>query len=137
MDDHLRQHNQSHLSALVVTGVWLEGLYIASQVYKTVPNARIAERIGDQKLLLEDILDILRKYDQDKNFAVLVKDLEFIHDVYKDVQIKIVPGTPTMVEQNGTFVIKQNERSEVTINDQQIVNITDRVNEIRNKLISL
>jgi len=137
MDDHLRQHNRSHLSALVVTGVWLEGLYLATQVYKDVPHERIAERIGDQKLLLEDILDILRKYDQDKNFSDLIKELEFIYEAYKDVQIKIVPGKPTMTEQNGTFVIKQNERSEVTINDNVIVNITERINEIRNKLISL
>lgn len=137
MDDHLRQHNRSHLSALVITGVWLEGLYLAAKVYEDVPHIRIAERIGDQKLLLEDILDILRKYDQDKNFAGTVKDLEYVYEVYKDVHITIIPGKPTMVEQNGTFVIKQNERSEVTINDQQIVNITERVNEIRNKLISL
>ncbi len=137
MDDHLRQHNRNHLSALIVTGVWLEGLYLATQVHTTVPNPRIAERIGDQKLLLEDILTILKKYNKDKNFANLIKDLGYIYDAYKGVQIKIIPGEPKMVEQNGTFVIKQNERSEVSITNSEIVEITKRVNEIRNKLISL
>ncbi len=137
MDDHFRQHNRNHLSALIVTGVWLEGLNLATQVYKTVPNPRIAERIGDQKLLLEDIITILKKYNKDKNFANLVKDLDYIYDAYKDVQIKIIAGQPKMVEQNGTIVIKQNERSEVTINEAQILEITKRVTEIRNKLISL
>jgi len=137
MDDHFRQHNRNHLSALIVTGVWLEGLSLATRVYKTIPNARIAERIGDQKLLLEDILTILKKYTKDKNFANLVKDLDYIYDAYKDVSIKIIPGQPKMVEQNGSFVIKQNERSEVTINEKQIIEISKRVSEIRNKLISL
>lgn len=137
MDDHLRMNNRSHLSALVVTGVWLEGLYLASQVYKDLPNAKIAERIGDQKLVLADIMVILKGYKKDKNFENLIVDLEILEKVYEDVKITIIPGKPEMVEQDGMLVIKQNEQSVVDISEEQISIITKKVEEVRNKLMSL
>ena len=38
MDKYLHSNNRTNLSALMVTGVWIEGLYLGTQVYKISPN---------------------------------------------------------------------------------------------------
>jgi hypothetical protein len=53
MDRYLRDNNRNNLSTLIVTGVWIEGLYLATQVYKDKPDKRIADRIGEQKNYIE------------------------------------------------------------------------------------
>ena len=59
MDKYLHSNNRSNLSALIVTGVWIEGLYLGTQVVKEAPNKLLAERIGEQKITLNELILIL------------------------------------------------------------------------------
>jgi hypothetical protein len=52
MDSYLRETNRSDISSLIVVGMWIEGMYFSTQVAKVVPNSKIIERIGEQKLIL-------------------------------------------------------------------------------------
>ena len=38
MDEYLRENNRSDISSLLVTGMWIEGMYLACQVVKEVPH---------------------------------------------------------------------------------------------------
>ena len=135
MDSYLRDNNRSNLSTLIVAGVWIEGMYLATQVAKNNPSPEISERIGEQKLILDNLLIILKNYQKDSNFAELINDLEKIKENLKDVKITIIPGEPEMVEENGMLTIVQNETSLVEMTDEQLINIIDKTEEIRNKLI--
>ena len=59
MDEYLRSNNRSSISALIITGIWIEGLYLATQVAKDAPHPNLAERIGEQKIILEKLLLII------------------------------------------------------------------------------
>jgi len=135
MDVYLRENNRSNISALIVTGVWLEGAYLATQVVKDKPSKEIAERIGEQKLVLNDILLILNNYKRDKKFFDFAKEIEKIKDAYKDVTITYEVGEPEAVEVDGVLTIVQNEKSIVNITDEQLANITKVVEEVRNSVI--
>lgn len=137
MDSHLRNSNRNSLSSLMIAGVWLEGLYLATQVVKENPNKEIAERIGEQKIILNDIIVLLRLYKDDKNFAELIKDLETIKEAYKDVKITFEIGEPESIEQDGRLIIVQNDTSIITITDEQLNNIIKITEQIRNKQIAL
>jgi len=137
MDTYLRDNKRSHLSILIVTGMWVEGLYLASQVYKEKPNKDVGERIGEQKIILNEIYQILKKYQTDKNFSGLVKDLEEIKKVFDEVKITYEVGEPQTVEKGGVVTIIQNDKSTVTISAEQLKEITTRTEKIRTKLIQL
>jgi len=138
MDEHLRKNNRSNLSALVVTGVWMEGLYLATQIAKNEPTKTLTDRIGEQKLILTDLYKILEVYrSQDKNFEKLVLDFQELNEVYLPVVITFKEGETITKEIDGITVVMQQDESMVEMSDEQLNKIILLVEKIRNKLISL
>ncbi len=135
MDKYLRSNKRSNLSALIVAGVWVEGLYLATQVAKEAPHPELADRIGDQKILLNDLLLILQNYQSDKHFASLIKELNKIKDEFSGVTITIEKGEPESIEENGMLTIVQHDKSIVHITKDQLDNIINTTEKIRNRLI--
>lgn len=137
MDKYLHSNKRSNLSALMITGIWLEGLYFATQVAKDAPNKQLAERIGEQKIVLNELILILETYKKDKQFSKLLDDLYLIKEHYNDVNIKIIKGEPQMIEENGMLTIVQNDKSIVEITPELLNKIINTTEEVRNRLISL
>lgn len=137
MDAHLRKNNRSDISTLIVAGIWIEGLYLATQVVAEKPNQAIAERIGEQQTTLDELLILLKLYKADADFAALIKDFEEIRDAYEGVQITYDIGDPEAIEQDGMLIIVQKSTSNVNITDEQLERIIKIVEEKRNKIISL
>ncbi len=136
MDKYLHTNKRSNLSALMVTGVWIEGLYLGTQVYKITPSKKLAERIGDQKLTLEQLMLVLEKYTQDKQYEKLLVELNTLKDLFKDVTIRYEKGEPQMIEEDGMLTIVQNDISIVEITPEQLTSIVAATELVRNRLIS-
>lgn len=137
MDKYLHANNRTNLSTLIVTGVWIEGLYLGTQVYKVSPDRQLAERIGEQKLTLDQLVLILGKYQQDKQYAKLYEELMLLKDTFQPVVIRYEQGEPEMVEENGMLTIVQHEKSIVDVTPDQLKKIIDTAEQVRNRLISL
>ncbi len=137
MDNYLHSNNRTNLSTLIVTGVWLEGLYLGTQVYKVAPNKQLAERIGEQKLTLEQLVLILDKYSKDKQYARLVGELNTLKELFKPVVIRYEKGEPEMVEENGMLTIVQHDKSIVEISAEQLELLITATAEVRNRLTTL
>jgi len=137
MDKYLRTDKRSDLSTLMVTGVWIEGLYLATQVAKADPHPELAERIGEQKIIMADLMLILDNYKSDKQFAKLIKELNILKEEFNDVTITIQKGEPEAIEEEGMLVIVQNDVSIVNISDERLKSIIAKTEDIRNKLISI
>lgn len=135
VDKYLNSNKRGNLSALMITGVWLEGLYLATQVYEEAPLVEVKERIGEQKIIMGDLMLILENYKRDKQFEDLVSQLNELKDLFSEVQIQIIPGEPEAIEQDGMLVIVQNEESVVTMSDELLESIIAKVDEIRANLI--
>ncbi len=136
MDKHLREGNRGHLSALMISGAWLEGLFILTQVARDYPNPKLAERIGEQKIILNDLLLILINYQQiHPQFRELVDEFGKIKTAFKPVQIRYELGEPETIEKDGMLLIIQNEKSFVEITDEQLSEIINVTEKIRNRLI--
>ena len=137
MDKYLHTNNRTNLSALMVTGVWIEGLYLGTQVHKVTPNQQLAERIGEQKLTLDQLMLILENYKQDKQYTKLLEELQLLKDLFRPVNIRIEKGEPEMIEENGMLTIVQNDKSIVEITPEQLAAIISTTEQVRNRLISL
>jgi len=136
MDRYLRNNKRSNLSVLMITGLWIEGMYLATQVYKESPHPELKERIGEQKMILDRLLLFLQNFKSDKQFASLIADLEVLQNDLNDVKITIEKGDPQAIEQDGMLVIIQNDVSIIEISDEQLENIINNTEVIRNKLIA-
>ena len=135
MDSYLRKNNRGNLSVLIVTGLWIEGNYLATQVYKEAPHPELKERIGEQKIILDKLMLFLQLFKSDKQFQNLINELSVLQNEYKDVTITIEKGEPEATEKDGMLVIVQNDKSIVHISDERVQSIIEKTEQIRNKLI--
>jgi len=138
IDEYLRQNNRGHLSALMITGVWLEAQYLACKVVQEYPHIDLKNRIGEQKIIINDLLMLLRPYiESSDDYRSLYNDIEALKREYTDVSITYTPGEPETIEKEGRLVVIQKEESTVAYSDEVLDKIIEKTEEIRNKIISL
>ena len=137
MDEHLRKNGRSNLSALVVTGVWMEGLYLSTQIHSEEASPELFDRIGEQKMIMDKIYNILEVYqERDKNFEKIVKDFKPLKEEYDKVEITFEIGESKTVVIDGEEVVISGDESKVVMKDAQLKKIISLTEQIRNKLIS-
>src|SRR5664280_1852980 len=137
IDQYLRDNDRGQLSALMIIGVWIEGQYLATQVIKQYPNKILIDRIGEQKIILNDLLLLISPYcNRDTEFINLCKDMQDIKDKYRDIRITYTQGDPVSVEKNGGLTIKQTETSVVNMSKDQLNGVIEITKNIRDRLIS-
>lgn len=137
IDEYLRDNDRGHLSALMIIGVWLEGQYLATQVVSEYPDPMLRDRIGEQKIILNDLMLLAAPYcNRDPQFGNVCDYLEEIKSAFRGVNITFTMGDPISEEVNGALVVTQTETSEVEMTDQQLEEIIAVTKKVRDKLIS-
>lgn len=135
MDQYLRENNRSNLSTLIITGVWIEGIYLATQVAKDNPHKKLKDAIGDQKTIVPIILGLLNNYKKEPFFKAYADDFTELKDIFDEVNITIEIGDPQPVEVNGYLVFESVEKSIIQISDETLTKIINKMEEIRNNTI--
>jgi hypothetical protein len=137
MDSYLRENSRGHLSALMIAGTWVEGMYLVTQVASEKTNPELSDRIGEQKVNLNNIMLILDNYKEHEQVTEVIESLNDLKKEFDKVEITYEIGEPETVEQGGMIMIVQNEKSVVNISDDQLNKIITKTKQIRNKLISV
>ena len=137
IDRYLRENNRGSISALMIAGVWIEGQYLATQVALTNNESILRDRIGEQKVIIGDLLMLLRPYrDSGEEYASLYSLMEGLSQKYAGVKVSYRLGEPETTEEDGRLVMVQHEESIVEMSDSQLAEIAEMSKEVRNKLIS-
>jgi hypothetical protein len=138
INHYLQSRNQSNLSVLFLTGGWVEALNILCEVAAANPtNKEMQETIGEQKIILENIMLLLSFYkESDQSMASLLTDMEALKKLYDKVNITYTYSESTFEIVDGVMVIKDNSSSTIQITAEDIANIKALTSSIRNKIIS-
>ena len=138
IDTYLRNNDRGQLSALMIIGVWIEGQYLATQVVSKFPDKMLQDRIGEQKIILNDLIMLIAPYcNKSTEFNDLCRDLQSLKDTYRDVRITYTQGEPVASEKDGGLVITQTETSVVDMSSDRLNSIVKLTSDIRNRLISI
>jgi hypothetical protein len=136
---YLQEQNRSNLSLLIVTGGWLEGVYLICKVLEMKPNQELRDKIGEQKLVLSLLMQLLEFYEKDPTIKDLAQDLRSLNKLYENIKIIEEKGEP-IVEIDpvlGIPMVKDNTTTTIIISDEQLKEITKTVNKIRSKAIAI
>lgn len=137
INHYLQTQSRSNLSVLLLTGGWIEAMQITCQVASKNPsNKELKDTIGEQKIILEQIVLLFSFYKDDENMASLLKELETLKAAFDKINITYTYKESTMEIVNGVAVIKDNSTTTIDITDQDVENIRIITNSIRNKIIS-
>ncbi len=137
INHYLQSQSRDNLSVLLLTGGWLEAMQITCQTAAKNPdNAALKETIGEQKIILEQIMLLFTFYQGDENMAGLSADLESLKKVYDKINITYTYKESTMEIVNGVAVIKDNSTTTIDITKENVEEIKNIINLIRTKVIS-
>lgn len=135
MDSYLRSQNRGELSVLIVSGAWLEGLHIATQTMKAKSNDELREKIGEQKIVLESLLKVLKMCDKIEYVKNVLTKYEKLNDLFSKVKIEYIQGEPVTKIVDGQMVIEDSSTSEIKMTDAQLAEITAMVESVRADLL--
>ncbi|MGP1362074.1 MAG: hypothetical protein ACTTKZ_00090 [Bacteroides sp.] len=136
IDRYLRSTNRAALSVVIVTGVWVEGMYLSTRVAQMTKNRRMEESVADQKVVLATLIPILRVYERDLDIRALADRLEKLRSLYDDVRITYEQGTPETRVVDGKLVVEQKDKQIVEYTPELIQELMSEIIAIRTELIT-
>jgi len=137
MDNYLRETDRSNLSALMIAGIWIEGMFLTTQVASERTDEKLSDFIGEQKTTLNNLIVILKNYGRDKQFSDLIVDFEEIKSEFDHVKISYIMGEPMAVEKDGMLTVVQQETSIVEISRDTLQGIINSTLKVRNKYLMM
>lgn len=133
-DEYLKDNGREVDGVLILTGGWVESLYIMTKIAETNKNPDIITRIGEQKHPLDNLIKILSPYyntsDEFSKLKDMLIDLAYEFD---GIDINYIYEEPTVDVENKLTII--NSKSELIMSDQQLITITEKIDAIRKYII--
>ncbi len=133
-DAYLKDNGQPGISALIIAGGWIEGLYIATQIANTTKNEAITTRIGEQKLSLDNLVALLDSHkSENEGIAEVLGYLNELKQIYDTVSSAAGETTVTTDKEKGVTTIGNGSTFALTAD--QLKQISEKTAKIRNKII--
>jgi len=128
IDNQLMDEGRENVSALIVAGGWLEGIYLATQLSVLNPkNEEIKQRIAEQKYSIENLLNLLKSYENSKGLEEIIISYEELKTIFD--QIKEVKVTGSTADEEGMPVVGQ--KIQLEMSDDLLKELTQKIAEIR------
>ena len=107
-DSFLKESDRTEVAAIVLVGGWMEGLYIAMQIAKSTDgNKEIIQRIIDQRLSLNTLLNLLDDYKDNPDVQELIVTMKEINVLFNKISVTS-SKIETVVGDDGKSELKSN-----------------------------
>ena len=132
LDAYLKENNRDNISALVIAGGWLEGLYLGTQIIEQNGKSQmLVDRVVDQKYALMDLISLLESYPADETISAILEDLYKLEDIYSRAT---GAGGASVVSEGETAVISGGGK--LSMSDADLDMVVQSAKEIRTKYIN-
>lgn len=134
-NNYLNKSQRNNIAALIVTGGWIESLYILTQCTLSSGNYEIRNRIGDQKHPLDNLIDLLSPYYYQSNeYSQLIEQLVDLAYEFDGIIYNYSYDDPVIDSANKLTVI--NSESRIVISDYHLNIIAEKITKIRDNIIN-
>jgi hypothetical protein len=135
-DLYLKENDRGNTATLIILGGWIEALYISTSIvdFDLEQNKDIINRIGEQKYSLENLVELIKSYPNDKELLEYLPILEDLKTKFELVKIEYVKGE--VVTEKNKKLTTINSKATVTMNKTSFEEIKSTIFTIRNKIVS-
>ena len=123
----LEDNKQGPTLSLVVSGGWIESLFIATSLIKYEAKSPLVERLADQKYTLDNLIEFLKKYQSDTNVASIIIQFTELQAEFNKIGEK-----DAAVAKDSKAVKVLGGGKELAITEGQYKAIVEKIKEIRN-----
>ncbi len=129
---YLEENEKGVELSLIMAGGYIESLYIICNLVDTYDDSDpIVEKIGDQKVVLEQVLDFILEFSDDPSVSETMNDLVGLADVFENSMEFEESGT-NIDDNDGMLVLSGGGSFKMTENAYN--DITSKVTELRNNI---
>jgi hypothetical protein len=134
-NSYLEDNGQPAVAAMVLTGGWLEGLYISTQLIdmKDFNGNKLVGRIIDQKLSVDILIDLLESSKGHPAIDELITQVNKVKVVFDKITLTTSPVRPEYDQTTNVTVLKSEVKADLTPEVFQELSAT--VAQIRSSLI--
>lgn len=132
-DSYLKNNERDDLGALVLAGGWAESIYFATNVAKVSKSEEVIKRIGEQKKTVENLIKMLSPYYNNAEFTAFIDSLIDLAGDFDNIKFIYIYEKPTTDVENKVTTI--NSRTEVSITEDQLKTISDKIAKIRKSIV--
>lgn len=133
IDQFLKEQNRGELSVLMLIGAWMEGMNMFGEIYKNAKSEDIMKRLGEQKVVFDNVYLLLGKLDKNDFYKKLKTNFSDLKSVYEKIKISYTYKEPIMKEVNGQLVLKDQTEMKLDFAEQDIIDIVKELQNIRSK----
>lgn len=132
-DVYLNENAMMESADLIVAGGWLESTYLVTQILKTYDSGPLRKRVGDDKMILPQLLASIEMHKDSKDHQEFAKQLRELNVIYDQIKIKHVDAAST--QDDAKKVVQLNAKTKVRYTKETLAQITDKIAAIRNMYI--
>jgi len=134
-NSYLEDNGQPATAAIVLTGGWIEGLYISTQLVdmNDFNGNKLVGRIIDQKLSIDILLNLLKSSEGNPAVDELMVQVRRLKNVFDKIKIDTTPVRPEYDPASKTTVLKSEIKTDMT--PAVFMELSTIVTEIRNSFV--
>lgn len=103
---YLEENQKGVELSLIMAGGYIESLYIITNLVKTYSDTDpIVEKIGDQKVVMENLIDFISQYGDDASVADVITDLKSLSEVFEKNMTFQESSSKVSNSEDGTLMI--------------------------------
>ena len=133
-DKFLKNNEQHDVATLILTGGWIESLYFATSSFPLKKSQEIANRIGEQKSSLINVIELLEMYNENEYLNSLIDGLKDLRVSFETIKYSYDYVEPETIKDEGLTIIKST--TSVIIDEKAMTEIIEKVKQIRKEIIS-
>jgi len=134
-NSYLEDNGQPATAAIVLTGGWIEGLYISTQLVdvNNFNGNKLVGRIIDQKLSIDILLKLLNNSKGNAAVDEIMVQVSKLKNVFDKIRIETSPVRPEYDPDSKTTVLKSEIQTDMT--PAVFMELSTVVKEIRNSFV--
>lgn len=123
--NYLSNNKRADEAYLIITGCFIEGLYLSTKICEKAKSKELVSLIGEQKTSLESLIELLSNHQEKKEIPELISKLNELKLLFDQVEIKYasIPDS------------KNKKMEPVMISDETLAKISVKINDIRSGII--
>ncbi len=131
---YLEENDKGTELALIMSGGYVESLYIiCNLVEKYDKNDPIIKKIGDQKIVLENLIDFISNYNDDEDVMNIITDMKALSTVFEENMVFEDSESSMTSDENGALTLSGGGSYEMT--EAAYTAIKQKATELREQFI--
>jgi len=130
---YLESSNRKKSLALIVTGGWIESIYVVTNLIDTYkPGSDAVQLLADQKLVVSNLMSYLEQNKSDDNIQRTINDLKNLQKLYDGLK-SVKTGGEEITATDTTKIIIGGTRK-IVITEEEFMALKNEIAKIRNKI---